>query len=88
MSIPKVLPPLSVEEDLRPISLTSQISKVMEGFTLDNLFFQVANKLDSKQFAFPKKSTTHALVYLLHSILAALENGSDFLFCQVVLRGF
>ena len=30
--IPKVLPPSSIEGNLRPISLTSQVSKVMEGF--------------------------------------------------------
>ena len=74
--VPKVLPPSSIEDDLRPISLTSQIAKVMEGCTLDNLFPEVANKMVPKQFALPKKSTTHALVYLLHSILAALERGS------------
>ena len=35
--IPKISPPGSIEDDLRPISLTSQIGKVMEGFTLDSL---------------------------------------------------
>ena len=35
--IPKVPLPQSVEDDLRPISLTSQISKVMEGYTLPKL---------------------------------------------------
>ena len=74
--VPKVPPPTSIEDDLRPISLTSQIAKVMEDCTLDILFPQVINKLDTKQFALPKKSTTHALVYLLHSILKALERGS------------
>jgi hypothetical protein len=73
---PKVSPPKSIEDDLRPISLTSQIAKVMEDCTLDNFFPEVVNKLDTKQFALPKKSTTHALVYLLHSILVALERGS------------
>ncbi|CAB4013642.1 Hypothetical predicted protein [Paramuricea clavata] len=74
--VPKVSPPKSIEDDLRPISLTSQIAKVMEDCTLDNFFPEVVNKLDTKQFALPKKSTTHALVYLLHSILVALEKGS------------
>ena len=74
--IPKVSLPQSVEDDLRPISLTSQISKVMEGFTLTKLFAQIESKLDMKQFALPGKSTTHALTYLLHTILSALENGS------------
>ncbi|CAB4013539.1 RNA-directed DNA polymerase from mobile element jockey [Paramuricea clavata] len=53
-----------------------KIAKVMEDCTLDNFFPEVVNKLDTKQFALPKKSTTHALVYLLHSILVALERGS------------
>ena len=48
----------------------------MEDCTLDIVFPQVINKLDTTQFALPKKSTTHALVYLLHSILKALERGS------------
>ena len=74
--VPKVSPLTSIEDDLRPISLTPQIAKVMEDYTLDILFRQVINKLDTKQFALPKKSTTHALVYLLHSILKALERGS------------
>ena len=74
--VPKVSPPTSIEDDLRPIPLTSQIAKVMEDCTLDILFPQVINKLDTKQFALSKKSTTHALVYLLHSILKALERGS------------
>ena len=48
----------------------------MEYCTLDKLFPQIVDKLDSKQFALPKKSTTHTLVYLIHSILNALEKGS------------
>ncbi|CAB4011843.1 RNA-directed DNA polymerase from mobile element jockey, partial [Paramuricea clavata] len=74
--IPKVSLPQSVEDDLRPISLTSQISKVMEGFTLTKLFAQIESKLDTKQFALPRKSTTHPLTYLLHTILSSLENTS------------
>ena len=46
--IPKVSPPKSIEEDLRPISLTSQIGKVMEGFTLDSLLSEVSGKLNTK----------------------------------------
>ena len=37
--------------------------------------FDVAHKLDPKQFALPKKSTTQALVYLFHVILASLDRG-------------
>ena len=73
--IPKVTPPQSIQDDLRPISLTAQVSKVMEGFTLKSLMSDVGHQLDPKQFALPKKSTTQALVYLLHVILASLDHG-------------
>ena len=73
--IPKTSPPTSIENDLRPISLTSQIAKILEGFTLDSLLVDIGTKLDVKQFALPGKSTTHALVYLLHQILGGLDVG-------------
>ena len=73
--IPKTSPPKLMEEDLRPISLTSQVSKIMEGFSLESLMSEVADKLDKKQFALPRKSTAQALVYLLHQIHAALDRG-------------
>ena len=44
----------------------------MEAFNLQPLFYQVCENLDDKQFALEGKSTTHALVYLLHVILRAL----------------
>ena len=49
--VPKCSPPKVVEQDLRPISLTPHIAKVIEGLTLDSLFKQVCDKLDSHQFA-------------------------------------
>lgn len=73
--LPKCSPPKSVENDLRPITLTSQIAKIMEGFTLESLYKQVIDRLDPKQFAVSGKSTTHALVYTLHCILEALDKG-------------
>ena len=88
--IPKVSPPKSIEEDLRPISLTSQIGKVMEGFTLDSLLSEVSGKLDTKQFALPGKSTTQALVYILHLIHAGLDVGHCYarLFFADFRKGF
>ncbi|CAB4033726.1 Hypothetical predicted protein [Paramuricea clavata] len=73
--IPKVSPPQTIEDDLRPISLTAQVSKVMEGFMLQSFMSEVGLKLDPKQFALPGKSITQALVYLLHLIHAALDQG-------------
>ena len=73
--IPKVSTPSSIEDDLRPISLTAQVSKVMEGFVLESLTSEVGHKLDPKQFALSTKSTTQTLVYILHLILSALDRG-------------
>ena len=76
--VPKCSPPKVVEQDLRPISLTLHIAKVMEGLTLDSLFKQVCNKFDSHQFALAGKSTTHALVFFLQVILEALDQGDAY----------
>ena len=70
MPIPKVSPPNSLN---RPISLTAQVAKIMERFTLESLLLEVLDKLDPKQFSLPKKSTTQALVYLMHQIHAGLD---------------
>ena len=43
--MPNVLPSSSVENDLRPIPLTSQISMFMEGFTIDSMISQVTDQL-------------------------------------------
>ena len=76
--VPKCSPPKVVEQDLRPISFTPHIAKVMEGLTLDSLFKQVCDKLDTHQFALAGKSTTHALVYFLQVILEALDQGETY----------
>ena len=73
---PEVSPPMRLEEDLRPITLTSPLAKVLEGFTLEHLLNQVADSLDLKQFSVSGRSTTHALVYMLHVILEALDRGN------------
>ena len=77
--VPKVSPPKLIEEDLRPITLTGQLSKIMEGFTRDSLFRQVRNNLDCKQFSISGKSTTHALVYLMHLILMFLDCSGNYI---------
>ena len=64
----------SVENDLRPISLTSPIAKVLEGFSAESLITSVFNKLDNKQFALPGRSTTQALIFFMHPILEALDS--------------
>ena len=62
----------------------------MEGFTLDSLLSEVSVKLDTKQFAMPRKSTTKALVYILHLIYAGLDIGHCYarLFFADFRKGF
>ena len=67
---------MSVESDLlRPVSLTSSVAKVLEGFSAKSLLMCVWDKLDSKQFPLPGRSTPQALVYLLHTILESVDGG-------------
>ena len=44
------------------------------------IFNQGVDKINLKQFALPDRSTTHALVYLLHCLLEALENGTHLVY--------
>jgi hypothetical protein len=65
------MPPKTIEDDLRPISLTPQlqIAKVMEGFTLEPLLADIGDQIDPCQFTMKVRSTTQALVFLLHNVL-------------------
>ena len=74
--LPKKRPAQSVNNDIRPISLTCQISKVMEGLTLSRLAPSVLADLDAKQFATPGKSTEQAIAYILHLVLENLDRGN------------
>ena len=53
-------------------------------FSLGYLMVEIRDKIDLKQFAVSGESTTQALVYLLHIILAALDDGHRLL-CSIVL---
>ena len=74
--IPKKSPPKSIETDIRPIFLTCQVAKLLEGFTLARIYKPILSDLDKKQFAVAGKSTEQALVYLLHIALEALDKGN------------
>ena len=71
--VPKFRPPKSVENDLRPNSLTSPIAKVLERFSAESLITSVFNKLDNKHFPLPGCSTLHALIFFMHIILETLD---------------
>ena len=58
--LPKQMPPMSIENDIKPVLLTCQLAKVMEGFTLSRISRPIINNLDPKQFAVAGKSTSHA----------------------------
>jgi hypothetical protein len=58
--IPKSQPPKSAKDYLRPISLTSTFSKILESLVGNWILAKVTNKLDVRQFvALRGRSTTH-----------------------------
>ena len=67
--IPKQKPIKDVNKHLRPISLTSILSKVAEEFVVtEYLRPSILKKIGDNQFgAIPKSSTTHALISMVHS---------------------
>ncbi|KXJ26068.1 hypothetical protein AC249_AIPGENE6464 [Exaiptasia diaphana] len=73
--IPKISPPASIEKDLRPISLTCTIAKLMESFVCNRLMPQLHNKIDSRQYSRKGHSTTDALLYMLQAIYEAVDSG-------------
>ena len=73
--LPKVSPPISIESDLRPISLTPTLSKILESFIGGWIFDEVGAKIDKRQFgAMRGRSTTRALLDILHHWQQALNN--------------
>jgi hypothetical protein len=73
--IPKSRPPKSVQEDLRPISLTPTLSKILESLVGNWILAKVTNKLDVRQFgALRGRSTTHALTAITHMWHQALDS--------------
>ena len=76
LPIPKVNPPKSIDSDLRPISLTPTVSKVLEAIVGSWILDIVGCQLDDHQFgALKGRSTTHALVDMVHHWHKALDEG-------------
>jgi len=76
--VPTVTPSTSIENDLRPISLTPTLSKIFESFVGTWILTEIENKIDPRQYgALKGKSTTHELVDLLHHWHQALDNSSS-----------
>jgi len=65
--VPKVQPLRAVEADLRPISLTATLAKLLESFVGSWILEHVVGSLDDRQYsALRPRSMTHALVDVLH----------------------
>ena len=74
LPLAKTPKPKSVESDLRPISLTAVLSKVLEGFVFSWLCPIVMPHIDPHQFGgIRDSSTSHALVRLIHEWLQAAD---------------
>ena len=74
--IPKIPLP-QTEEDLRPISLTSFYSKVMEGFVVTWLLHFIGGRMDFRQYGGTKgNSIVHYLIEFLNFILLQQESKS------------
>ena len=77
--MPKTNPPVSIEKDLRPISLTPVVSKILEGFVYKWLWAIVKSKIDSNQFGgVPASSTVDALVSLYHEWSKQTDRPSNY----------
>ncbi len=69
VTIPKEEPVRDVNRHLRPISLTPIVSKVVEGYVVDNFIEpDVLKKVDPNQYGtIPSSSTVQALISMLHT---------------------
>jgi hypothetical protein len=76
--IPKINPPLLIESDLRPISVTSGISKVAESFVCQLFNRHFDNFVDSNQFGCTsKRSTVHALIKISTLLFKSSDSSSN-----------
>ena len=77
--IPKIIPPINIENHLRPISITSSLSKIAESFICRFFDDTFRNHCDPNQFGGVKgKSTTLALIKFSHYLFKCLDNRDKF----------
>ena len=85
LPLPKISNPKSVDSDLRPISLTPVLSKLLEGFVFHWLLNHIKSSIDHLQFGNIKNcSTAHALIHLTHHWLAELDNPGSIIRCCMI----
>lgn len=64
----------NLEKDLRPISITSTLGKILEFFVCNYIVSEVEDKLDPHQYGcLPGRSTTLALLSMAHQWFKALD---------------
>ena len=80
--IPKARNITDFNKDLRPISLTSTLSKIAENIIIEyELKSKLLRKIDPKQFGFiPGSNTTLALISMIHTWLAALDGLAELVY--------
>lgn len=75
--IPKESPP-KIENDLRPISLTPCLSKVLEEFVATWILEDIQSKIDPRQFGCLKgTSTSMCLLDIFHRCLSSLDKSGN-----------
>ena len=77
--VPKQKPIIDVNKHLRPISLTSIISKIAEDHIVETYVKPaVLKKIDQHQYGtIPKSSSTHALISMMHKLYVSTDgNGA------------
>ena len=67
---------LTIQSNLRPISLTCTIAKVMERFARSRLVAPISEKLDLRQYVKKGHSTTDSFIYILQAIHEATDSGN------------
>ena len=78
ISVPKVYSPVAIETDIRPVSLTSTVSKILESFVGQWILNYVVSNLDRWQYGGIKgRSTTRALVDMLHHWHQAIDDNKN-----------
>ena len=72
--------------DLRPISVTSILSRAVERIIVQKYLWPSLNDdMMNDQFGFrPTGSTTCALIYMLHKIYSMFENGNEYVRCILI----
>ena len=85
--LPKRNPPVSIEKDIRPISLTPIAAKVFESIVMKWIDEQMDGKIDNKQFGgISGTSTTDVLLEMVNKWYEATDNLDSYV--RVVMLDF